>query len=228
MGERILILGGTREAAALAVELAQGGHDVTSSLAGRTKEPRPLVGQVRTGGFGGPDGLAAYLRRERIDRLVDATHPFAVQISAHAQLAARAARVPLDRHERAPWRAEAGDLWDHVGSVGQAIVSLNPDERVLLALGSQHIAPFAVRADVHFIVRMIDRPDGPLSLPNCDLVLGRPSTDPDDEARLLERYRIGRIVCRNSGGPGAYAKLIAARKLGLPVTMIARPSSPGS
>ena len=228
MGERVLILGGTREAVALAAALVDAGHDVTSSLAGRTKEPRPLMGRVRIGGFGGAQGLAAYLHQQQIDRLVDATHPFAVRISANAVAAAKLAGIPVERHERAPWREGPGDRWQHVGSIEEAVASLRSDERVLLALGSQHIAPFAARTDVAFLVRMVDAPAIPLALPNSQIVLGRPSADPRDEERLLAEHRIDRIVCRNSGGPGAYAKLIAARRLGLPVTMIARPSFPGS
>ena len=223
MGERILILGGTREAARLAERLVAEGHDVTTSLAGRTLEPTPLAGQVRTGGFGGAEGLADHLARQGIERLVDATHPFAANISANAKRAAAEAGVPLDVRLRPPWEPGPGDRWEPVPSLEAAAKALPAGARVLLALGSQHLAPFAARADVSFVVRMIDPPAAPLPFADHTLLLARPSSDPDEEVELLRAHRIDRIVCRNSGGEGAYAKLVAARRLSVPVTMIERP-----
>ena len=223
MVERVLILGGTAEAAALAAERVAAGDDVTTSLAGRTKEPRPLAGRVRSGGFGGAAGLARYLRDGGFDHLIDATHPFASHISRNAAEAARLAGVRLTVRERPPWTPHPDDLWDEVASLREAAASLGGGTRVLLALGSQHLSAFAARADVHFVVRMIDRPEAPLALPDHTLVLGRPSRDPSAEAAMLREHRVERIVCRNSGGSGAYAKLVAARQLRLPVSMVARP-----
>jgi precorrin-6A/cobalt-precorrin-6A reductase len=224
MSETVLILGGTREAAELAAEFVRKHPDwrVITSLAGRTKEPKPVAGEVRTGGFGGAEGLAAFLEKERVTRLVDATHPFAKRISANAKAAATLACVPLDIRTRAPWRRQPGDDWTEVVSLEEARDALPSGARVLLALGSQHIAPFAARSDVHFVVRMVDPPDEPLALPDHNLVIGLPGQTTEAEAALLERHAITHIVCRNSGGDGAYAKIEAARKLGLPVVMIAR------
>jgi precorrin-6A/cobalt-precorrin-6A reductase len=222
LAKRILILGGTREAAELADWLVAEGHDVTTSLAGRTKEPAPLAGRVRTGGFGGAEGLAAFLKEGGYDLLIDATHPFATRISANARKAAELAGVKLEVQERSPWPREPGDRWIEVATLEAARDAIPPGARVLLALGSQHIALFAARGDVHFVVRMVDPPESPLSLPHHALVLGKPGTTAEEEAELLTRYAITHLVCRNSGGTGAHAKIVAARNLGLPVIIVSR------
>jgi len=224
MSETILILGGTREAADLAAEFVRDHPDwrVVTSLAGRTKEPGPVTGEVRSGGFGGAEGLAAYLRAEGVTRLIDASHPFARQISENARRAAQTAGVRLEVRMRPPWKKRDGDDWIEVASLDSACDAIPAGARVLLALGSQHLAPFSIRRDVHFLVRMVDPPQTPLPLPDHDLVLGLPGKTADEEAGLLAENRITHIVCRNSGGDGAYAKIEAARALNLPVIMIAR------
>lgn len=225
--EKILILGGTKEAAELAAELVAAGHDVTTSLAGRTAEPEPVAGRVRTGGFSGggrngAEGLASWLTENGFTRLIDATHPFAKQISANAEAAARLTGITFERRTRRPWQKQPGDTWIEVGSLEEARDAIPAGASVLLALGSQHIAPFAERSDVHFVIRMVDLPTDPLPFANHELVLGKPPSGAAEERTLLERYGITHIVCRNSGGSGAYAKIEAARKLGLPVIMIRR------
>ncbi|MCQ2003902.1 cobalt-precorrin-6A reductase [Rhizobium sp. NRK18] len=221
MPDRILILGGTREAAALAETLSKTA-DVTTSLAGRTREPAPLSGAVRSGGFGGIEGLARYLSENAITKVIDATHPFARTISANAVEACRRANVPLEVLTRPQWKELPGDDWTEVASIEAAVKALPAAARVLLALGRQHIEPFAARTDCHFVIRMVDPPEMPLSFTRHDLVLAKPSSDPDDEKRLMQHHRISHLVARNSGGDGAYAKIIAARDLGLPVIMISR------
>lgn len=222
--ETILILGGTREAAELAARLvsAKPAARIVTSLAGRTKEPAPLAGETRAGGFGGAEGLAAWLREHRATALVDATHPFAETISRNAASAALAAGVPLLRLARPAWTRVPGDDWREVASLDAAAAALAPGAVALLALGRQHLAPFAPRRDCRFVVRMVDPPGTPLPFP-AELVLGRPSADPAEEAALLSQRGVGVIVCRNSGGDGAYAKIVAARSLRLPVIMVARP-----
>lgn len=219
--ERILILGGTREAADLAAQLVAQGHDVTTSLAGRTREPEPLAGNLRTGGFGGVEGLAAYLKEGAFTRLIDATHPFARQISANAIEAARMAGVPLEVRTREPWLRELGDNWIKVETLEAAREAIPAGARVLLALGSQHIGVFASRDDVHFIVRMVDPPQAPLSLPRHEVITGKPGATALVEAELFKRYAITHLVCRNSGGVISHAKIAAARLLGLPVIILA-------
>jgi len=225
--QKILILGGTREAAELAEHLVGEGHDVTTSLAGRTREPEPIAGLLRTGGFSsdttsGAEGMAQYLAENAFDRLIDATHPFATTISRNAAEAARQTGIEFEVRSRKPWQKLNGDHWIEVPDIEAAIDAVPDGARVLLALGSQHIAPFARRKDVFFLVRMVDPPPTPLDLENCRLLIGKPSRDPDEEATTLQHHKISHIVCRNSGGEGAYAKIVAARDLGLTVIMINR------
>ncbi len=193
---------------------------MTTSLAGRTREPEPVAGNVRTGGFGGAEGLAQYLRDNGFARLIDATHPFARRISANAMEAAAISGVPLEVRTREPWRREQGDNWTEVATLEEGRDVIPPGARVLLALGSQHIATFASRADVHFVVRMVDAPIAPLDLPDHELVIGKPGDTAADEALLLKRYAITHLVCRNSGGARSHAKIEAARILGLPVIIL--------
>ncbi|GAB1582354.1 cobalt-precorrin-6A reductase [Phyllobacterium phragmitis] len=222
MRPTILILGGTTEAAELAKHLASLPLRVITSLAGRTRDPARLHGEVRSGGFGGAEGLARYIEAEGISIVVDATHPYAMRISPNAARAAELAGRPIIRLERPAWRKTEGDDWQEVTSLEEAVKAIPPGARVLLALGRQHIAVFAGRSDVHFVVRMIDPPEAPLDLTSHELVLARPGKAEDEEAFLKER-RITHIVCRNSGGTASYAKLEAARKLKIPVILIARP-----
>jgi precorrin-6A/cobalt-precorrin-6A reductase len=217
----ILILGGTREAADLAALLAALGHHVTTSLAGRTREPKPVAGALRIGGFGGPDGFARHLADTPPDVLIDATHPFARTMSANARHAAERTGTPLIRLERAKWEREVGDIWIEVATLEQARDAIPPNVRVLLALGRQHIGLFALRTDVHFIIRMVDPPEAPLPFAHATLIAALPG-DVEAETVLLTAERIDVIVCRNSGGRLAYAKIEAARRLGLPVIMVGR------
>lgn len=217
---KILILGGTKEAAELAHDLINKGCDVTTSLAGRTKEPTPVEGKVRIGGFGGVKGLADYLRQHDIDLLIDATHPFAKQISENARQASAQTGIELDIRSRPPWKKQDGDHWLETSSLHEAMEKIPPGARVLLALGSQYIDIFAKRSDVFFLVRMVDQPVTPLSLPNHEILLGKPSLDWQTERDILLQNSISHILCRNSGGKGSYAKIEAARALSLPVIIV--------
>lgn len=220
--EKILILGGTREAAELARRLEKEGIDVTTSLAGRTKEPAPLQGKVRIGGFGGAQGLAAYLRTEGFTRVIDATHPFARTISANAVIACEIACLPLEVRTRAAWTKQPEDVWIDVATLEEAAAALPENARVLLALGRQYLDAFISRSDCHFVIRMVDPPAMPLAFKSHDILTAKPSQDPDEEATLLRAHAITHLVCRNSGGDGAYAKIVAARIMGLPVVMVGR------
>lgn len=223
---KILILGGTAEASQLAGMLSALPVDAISSLAGRTKNPTLPHGQVRIGGFGGVEGLIDYIKAKKIDLIIDATHPYASTMSQNAVAACKAAGVSLLRLERPQWKAEAGDNWIDVASEAEAALKIPPQERALLALGRQHIAPFATRHDVHFIMRMIDAPEVPLPS-DCEIILAKPGNE-ESEKRFLMESHIGLIVCRNSGGAPSYAKIRAARALQLPVMMIARPPYQGA
>ena len=220
-GCRVLILGGIREAADLAAVLVERGHNVTSSLAGRTKEPVPVAGNVRIGGFGGADGLAVFIKQNAINVLIDATHPFAKNISSNALAAAENSECRLIIYARQAWQKQIGDYWIETETLAAARDAIPQNARVLLAIGRQHIALFASRPDVHFVVRMVDEPLVALPLKNYTLVLGKPG-DVVAETQLLKEHRISHIICRNSGGTGAYAKIKAARQLNLPVIIINR------
>ncbi|MHC3939944.1 Precorrin-6A reductase [Paenochrobactrum sp. BZR 201-1] len=219
---KILLLGGTTEAAKLAQVLnAQGFHTITS-LAGRTATPSPVDGIVRSGGYGGTDGLSTYILAESINLIIDATHPFAKQISANARQAADRTRCPLIRLERPAWQQQPQDLWQLIHKEEEAARLLPGGARAFLALGRQHIAPFQSRDDVHFIMRMIDPAEVALPL-NHQIILAKPMGF-EDECDLLRRHKITHLVCRNSGGTASYQKIRAARELAINVLMIERPT----
>ena len=226
-GRHVLILGGTGEAARLgrsAVARFGEGMAVTTALAGRTRHPGPLAGQVRIGGFGGSAGLAGYLVDHRVDRLIDATHPFAAAISRAARLAAERTGVPRLVLRRPPWRRHPLDRWIEVESIEAAALLVGRvGRRAWLTVGAGALAPFAAADGVRFVVRLIDPPRESLPLRGCEVVLGRGPFDVGQERHLLQRYGIDVLVCKASGGAATEAKLIAARDLGLPVIMVRRP-----
>ncbi|MCM8567417.1 cobalt-precorrin-6A reductase [Thauera linaloolentis] len=223
----ILLLGGTTEASALARALAERGMKARFSYAGRVDTPRPQPLPTRVGGFGGAEGLARYLADEGITHLVDATHPFAARMSANAVAAARMAGIPLLALTRPPWSAEAGDRWQDAPDIAAAVAALaGPPRRVMLALGRMHLADFAAQPQHHYLLRLVDPPSAPVPLPDHHAVIDRGPFDVDGDTELLRRHRIDLVVCKNAGGEGARAKLVAARKLGLPVLMVQRPAQP--
>lgn len=220
---RVLILGGTREAHELAERLAEiEGLQVISSLAGRTRAPRLPAGEIRTGGFGGAEGLARYLREERIGYLINATHPFADQISAHAVAAAAASGVKLLRLLRPAWQAAAEDRWIAARDATEAAEFCRREGgRILLTVGSGEIDAFAGVRNAHFVVRMIDVPEQ-IPLHDYRVVSARGPFTLADEMRLLAEHHVNLMVAKNSGG-ATFAKLEAARRHRLPVIMIDRP-----
>ena len=226
----MLVLGGTTEASALAARLAADPrYEVTTSLAGRTSEPRRPPGALRVGGFGGAGGLAAYLREERVGAVVDATHPFAAVMRWHAEAACRVAGVPRLRVERPAWAPGPGDRWRVVASLAAAAseVIAAGGRRVFLTTGRGDLACFAGAADGRrwWLVRSIDPPD-PQPLAPAEVVLDRGPFSVEGELALMRRHRVDLLVSKNSGGAAAAAKLVAARDLGLEVVMVARPPSP--
>lgn len=227
MTRTILVLGGSAEAYALADELAgRVGMRVISSLAGRTGAPRLPAGEVRIGGFGGADGLAAYLRDARIDAVVDGTHPFAARMGWNAATACTATGVPLMRLERPAWTRGDGDRWDEVADWTQAAALVGArSRRVLLAVGRQEVQAFAGLDHVWFLIRLIEPPSPPPSFAQAEILPARGPFTLDAERHLLRTRDIDTIVCKNSGGP-TDAKLAAARELGVRVVMTARPPRP--
>jgi len=227
---RILILGGTAEAASLARSLAEDygdRFDVTTSLAGRTRTPSPLPGQVRSGGFGGAEALADYLKDRRIAAVIDATHPFAAQISANAVIACDIANVPRLVLSRPGWSPQPGDNWVEFESV-EAVAEALPrfGRRAFLTVGVQELAAFAALTDAWFLVRLIDTPTAALPLTDYKVVTGRGPFSEDGERALMADYQIDVLVTKASGGAATAAKLEAARYLSVPVLMVRRPLAP--
>ena len=216
------------EARQLAERLAKRADlTVTLSLAGRTTAPAAHPVPLRVGGFGGAEGLAAYLRDQRIDVLVDATHPYAVAISANAAAAVPRACVALLALRRVGWTPIPGDRWIEVADAAAAVQALGTiPRRVLLAVGRKAIAPFANAPQHRYLVRSVEAIMPPLMVPHAVYITGRGPFAEADERALLEEYGIEVIVAKNSGGPATYGKIAAARALGLPVVMLRRPSLP--
>ena len=221
---RVLILGGTTEAHALARALAKAGIQGLYSYAGRTARPVAQPLPTRTGGFGGAEGLVQALRRDAITHVIDTTHPFAATISANAVAACRRTGTPLLALERPEWRPGPGDRWQAVPDIEAAARALPQDPtRVFLAIGRQHLGAFAARPVHDYLLRLVDPPEGPLPLPRARVVVDRGPFTLDGDLALMRQAGIRIVVAKNAGGSGARAKIDAARLLGLPVVMVARP-----
>lgn len=222
-----MILAGTTEATQLANAVAERGLTGTVSFAGRVERPKRQPLPQRIGGFGGVAGLVEYLSAQNVTHVIDATHPFAAQMSRNAVAACAEARVPLLALTRAPWEAQSGDRWTCVRDIAGAVAALGqPAKRVMLAVGRMHLAEFAPNPQHFYLLRLVDPPSAPPPFPDHHVLVSRgPFTQADDRA-LMEQHRIDLVVSKNAGGTGAYAKIAAARALGLPVIMIDRPDLP--
>ncbi|MBY0225003.1 MAG: cobalt-precorrin-6A reductase [Hyphomicrobium sp.] len=225
---RILILGGTSDANALARAAAAARLDAIYSYAGRTLVPVNQPLPVRTGGFGGAHGLARYLHDEGITHVVDATHPFADTMSRNAMEACVAAGVPLIALVRPQWTQGPHDHWITVPDLAGAASAL-PDEStcVFLAIGRQHLQEFAAKPQHRYILRFVDEPDGQLPLPQSEVIVARGPFTEEGDLDLMRSRHVAWVVTRNSGGSGARAKIDAARRMEIPVVMISRPDMPG-
>jgi precorrin-6A/cobalt-precorrin-6A reductase len=225
---RILILGGTTEARELAERLAgRAGFDVVVSLAGRTKSPAPQPVRLRTGGFGGAAGLADYLVSEKIDALIDATHPYASVISANASAAARRTGVPLIAVRRPPWVMADGDRWKEVADVSTAVRALgDPPRRIFVTLGRNELGALVDVPQHFYLIRSVDPVEPPLPLPHAVYVTARGPFSEADDCALMRRHGIDTVIAKNSGGAATYGKIAAARALGIEVIMLRRPPGP--
>lgn len=211
----------------MAAALGAAGLEAVYSLAGRTAAPARPALPTRIGGFGGVAGLTEWLTTHRITHVIDATHPFAAQMSRNAIAACAATDLPLVALQRPEWQPEPGDRWTRLPDIAAAVAHLpETPARIFLAIGRQTLAPFAARPEHHYLLRLVDPPEGPLPLPQAEVVVDRgPFTVAGDTA-LLQRFRADLIVAKNAGGRGASAKIAAARALGLPILMIDRPALP--
>jgi len=227
---RVLILGGTYDAATLAYAVMQtfgDAVDVISSLAGRTRPP-DLPGTVRIGGFGGADGLKAYLDSQNIDVLIDSTHPFAAQISRNAAAACAAANVERLSLIRPPWPLKPDGPWIEVPTIADAVDELRrlQVKRVFVSTGVTDLQAFASLPDVFFLVRLINgKPDG-FPLENSFVVTGKPPFSKEQEMALIRNHQIEAMVTKNSGGDLNQGKIEAVTELHLPTLMIRRPDHP--
>lgn len=228
--QRLLILGGTTEASALAAALAGDPRfDPLLSFAGATRAPRPPPIRFRVGGFGGIDGLASFLRAEKIELLVDATHPFAERMKRNAATASSQAGVPHLAILRPAWRAQPGDRWREVASMDEAARALDREpRRVLLTIGQKDLPAFQAAPWHDYVVRSVDPPEDSALPPRATVISARGPFREADELALLTGQRIEILVTKNSGGFATGPKLAAARSLGLEVVMIARPSPPAA
>lgn len=227
MAPNLLVLGGTTEATALCRAMGETGLRGRISLAGRVARPIRQPLEQRVGGFGGAAGLAEYLRAEKITHVIDATHPFAAQMSRNAVAACAQVGVPLAALTRAPWVPEPGDTWTAVSDMSAAVAALDrPAERVMLAIGRMHLAEFTPNPQHFYLLRLVDAPDVAPAFPDHHIVVDRGPFSLESDMILMQAHRISLVVSKNSGGTGAYAKLLAARALGVPVIMIDRPPLP--
>jgi precorrin-6A/cobalt-precorrin-6A reductase len=224
----VLILGGTAEARQLAGRLSHRRDlAVTLSLAGRTTAPAEQPVPVRTGGFGGPDGLAAYLEAQQIDVLIDATHPYAAVMSAHAAEAGARRSVRLLALRRQPWTAVTGDRWIEVDTIDDAVLALGPARRrVFLTVGRRDIAAFEGAPQHSYLIRSVDPIDPPLRVPRATYVTARGPFSEADDRELMAKHQIDVVIAKNSGGDATYGKIVAARSLGIHVIMMRRPVLP--
>ncbi|MFE3518671.1 cobalt-precorrin-6A reductase [Streptomyces sp. NPDC059166] len=223
----ILVLGGTTEARRLAESLvATEGVRVTSSLAGRVARPVLPPGEVRVGGFGGPGGMAEWLRAHGVDAVIDATHPFARTISFNAAAAARAVHVPLLALRRPGWVPVEGDRWhltDSLAGAAELLPALG--SRVFLTTGRMGLAAFAALDSLWFLTRSVDAPEPPYP-PRTEVLLDRGPFALEGERELIRRHRIDVLVTKDSGGGATAPKLTAAREAGIPVVVVRRPPVP--
>ena len=223
----VLLLAGTAQARRLAENLGNiKGLRVTASLAGATRQPRPLATDTRIGGFGGVEGFAAFLGQAKIDLVLDATHPFAARMTQTAQQVSAAKALPHAILQRPAWQPGQGDTWHFVAQLAQAAALIPNQATVFLGTGRQSLAELANLAPRRVLARVIDAPTTPFPFVGGRFVQGKPPFTPAQEIRFFKRESIDWLVVKNSGGDESRAKLIAARQLGLPVVMQSRPSLP--
>lgn len=228
--ERLLILGGTGDARALA-EVASArfgkGLEIVVSLAGRTREPALPRGQVRIGGFGGSAGLARYLTENDVRLVVDATHPFAATISANAVEACALAGVPRLVLLRPPWELPPGGRWEEVDDLAEAAAAVRRrSRRCFLTTGASGLDAFAGIDGVYFLVRLLEAPAAPLQLGDHEVVISRPPFSLGSEKALMVEKRIDTLVTKLAGGEATRAKIAAAIELDVPIVVVRRPPPP--
>ncbi|MDA9990311.1 cobalt-precorrin-6A reductase [Paracoccaceae bacterium] len=224
MAINLLILAGTIEATRLAKEISDAGVNAILSYAGRVERVKPQPLPKRVGGFGGVAGLCDYIEGSAITHVIDATHPFAIQMSRNAVDSCAHLKVPLLALSRPPWTVQRGDSWIRVDSISAAVDWLQiPARRVMLAVGRMHIYEFSLQPQHRYLLRLVDPPTSDIPLSNFESIISRGPFTIENDIALLQSHKIELLVSKNSGGTGARSKIDAARYLGLPVIMINRP-----
>ncbi len=223
---KILLLAGTGEATEIARQLSDAGHHITSSLAGATRSPKALAGRVRSGGFGGDAGFAAWLDAHEPDLVIDATHPFAARVSLRSARICAEKKVAYLQLLRPPWTVHSGKKQHEVASVAQARALVPAGAVVFLATGRQTLSSFGAFSDCRLICRQIDPPEGPFPFPNGEFRIGRPPFSVEDEVALFKELSVDWLIVKNAGGTASYTKIEAAEQLGIPVIFLARPAQP--
>ena len=230
MQTHLLILGGTTEATALAHHIAKTDVKAIISYAGRVERIRPQPIEKRIGGFGGVEGLARYITENQISHIIDATHPFAAQMSQNAYDACQKTQTPLAALTRPAWEQQPGDNWHHVADISGAVEALeklsDKKRRIMLAIGRMHIDQFTGLARHFYLLRLVDAPETMPDFTDFAVEVSRGPFTFDADKKLLELHHIDLVISKNAGGKGAYAKIEAARALGLEVIMIDRPNLP--
>jgi precorrin-6A/cobalt-precorrin-6A reductase len=222
----VLLLAGTGEAKEIASGLAAVGADAVASLAGATRTPKQLALKTRIGGFGGADGFRIYLQETGITAVLDATHPFAAQITDRTAEICAMLGLPYLQFLRPGWVAQDGDNWTEIAHEQEATEYISAGQTAFLGTGRQTLERFANLKDVRIICRQIDPPSGPFPFPGGQFLVGRPPFPVADEVALFQRLKVDWLVVKNAGGVRSESKLIAARQLQIPVLMIRRPPMP--
>jgi precorrin-6A/cobalt-precorrin-6A reductase len=218
----LLLLAGTAEARAIATALQ--GQDVIAALAGATRDPAPLPVPVQSGGFGGEAGFRAFLSQHHIHAVLDATHPYAARITRRSAMVCADLGLPFCQLLRPAWVAGPGDLWTEIAREQEAAAHIPQGVTVFLGTGRQSLDGFANLAGRRVICRQIDPPEGPFPFAGGEFLIGRPPFSVQDESALFQRLGVDWLVVKNAGGQASATKLVAARALGIPVLMIARPA----
>lgn len=222
----ILLLAGTAEARNLAGYMKDAGIACTASLAGATRTPVDLGVPTRIGGFGGAEGFQAYLDAETITAVIDATHPFAENITARTAQICAERGLPYLRFERAQWISRTGDSWHRADTYADLSRLIPTGARVFVATGRQSLAQYAHMQDRHLMCRVIDAPDAAFPYPQGEWITGRPPFSEAAERATFERLKPDWLVVKNAGGASGKTKLAVARALGVHVAMMTRPLAP--
>lgn len=224
---KILLIGGTEEAIQLNHMLAgRADVELVTSLAGRTRHPAPLAGEILTGGFGGVEGCEKFIADRQIDLVIDASHPFAEKITGNAFTASQKSGVDYLRYQRPAWTPKPGDRWLHAKNIEESAAAVGGFERIFLTIGRQELAPFETLPGKHFFIRSIEAVAFSPPASTVEAIQARGPFSLADETELLSAKKIGLLVSKNSGGAATYAKIEAARNLGITVMMIERPELP--